>query len=78
MQFVAIQKIQEEHAIALQDIVSAIFDRVNALQIPVPMRVYLTKQMADLEYRLTLGTNEALQMNSLIGIFLTARSLVTA
>lgn len=71
-----IKRIQEEHAIALQDIVGALFDRINDLQVPPTMRLHLTKQLASLEYRLTLGTNEALQMGSLVGIFLTARCLM--
>lgn len=72
-----IQKVQEENSLAMQDIVGAIFDRINALQIPAAMRIGLTKQLSDLEYRLTLGTNEALQLQSLIGLFMTSRCLMS-
>lgn len=68
-----VRQIQDENGIALQDIVGSLFDRVNDLKIPTAMRIYITKQLADLEYRLSHGTNEALQMGSLVGVFLTAR-----
>lgn len=71
-----IKRVQEEHSLALQDIVGALFDRINSLQIPAAFRISLTKQLADLEYRLTLGTNEALQLQSLIGLFMTSRCLM--
>lgn len=70
-----LRKIQAEHAIALQDIVAALFERVNGLKLPAPMRVYLTQQLAELEYRLTIGTSESIQLASLVGIFLLAREL---
>lgn len=70
-----IRQVQEDFAIALQDIVTALFDRVNGLQLPAAMRVYLTTQLADLEYRLTQGTTEALQLGALVGLFMAARGL---
>jgi replication factor C subunit 3/5 len=70
-----LRRIQAEHAIALQDIVAALFERVNGLKLPAPMRVYLTQQLAELEYRLTIGTSEGIQLASLVGIFLLAREL---
>ncbi len=70
-----IRGIQEESAIALQDIVGAIFELVNDLDIPPAVRLNLVRQLADLEYRLTLGTNEYIQLQSLVGIFMTSRSL---
>ena len=65
-----------DRALALTDIVKAMFDRINGLQLPGPMRIYLTKQLADLEYRLTTGCSDIVQLSSLVGIFLTARALI--
>lgn len=72
----SLRKIQEHHALAMQDIVGCVFERINGLQLPPLMRINLTKQLADLEYRLTLGTNESIQLHSLVGIFLTSRCLM--
>jgi len=71
-----IRAVQEEHALALQDIVGAVFDRINGLQLPALMRMSLTRHLADLEYRLAMGTNEVIQLQSLVGLFMTSRCLI--
>ena len=70
-----LRAVQMEHALALQDIVGAIFDRVNALELPPAVRLALTRQLADLEHRLTHGTNEAIQLQSLVALFMASRCL---
>lgn len=68
-----VKAVQMEHALALQDIVGALFDRVNALELPPAVRLALTRHLADLEHRLTLGTNEVIQLQSLVALFMASR-----
>lgn len=42
------------------------------------MKIYLISRMAEIEYRLSQGSNEKAQMSSLVGAFIEARTFVVS
>ncbi|ORZ27722.1 P-loop containing nucleoside triphosphate hydrolase protein [Lobosporangium transversale] len=54
---------------ALQDILTEVYNYLELIDMPVNSRVYLLDKMADVEYKLSTGANERLQLSSLIGSF---------
>ncbi|KAG0214308.1 hypothetical protein BGX28_002416 [Mortierella sp. GBA30] len=55
--------------IALQDILTEVYNYLELIDMPANSRVYLLDKMADVEYKLSTGANEKLQLSSLIGSF---------
>lgn len=60
---------QRESGLALQDIVSEIYNFARLIELPAKSRVYLLQNLADIEYRLAEGANEKIQLSSLVGTF---------
>lgn len=60
---------QRESGLALQDIVSEIYNFARLIEFPAKSRVYLLQNLADIEYRLAEGANEKIQLSSLVGTF---------
>ncbi|XP_064620559.1 replication factor C subunit 5-like [Lineus longissimus] len=60
---------------ALQDILSEIHVYVHKIDFPNHVRILLLEKMADIEYRLAVGTNEKIQLSSLVAAFQVARDL---
>ena len=42
------------------------------------MKIYLVSRMAEIEYRLAQGSNEKVQVSSLVGAFIEVRTFRTA
>jgi replication factor C subunit 3/5 len=61
--------LQRESGLALQDIVSEIYNFARLIEFPAKSRVYLLQNLADIEYRLAEGANEKIQLSSLVGTF---------
>jgi replication factor C subunit 3/5 len=61
--------LQRESGLALQDIVSEIYNFARLIELPAKSRVYLLQNLADIEYRLAEGANEKIQLSSLVGTF---------
>jgi replication factor C subunit 3/5 len=61
--------------LALQDIMTEVVPFVAAIEFPVQVRIFLTEQLADLEYRLASGTNEKVQLSGMVGVFAVARDM---
>jgi replication factor C subunit 3/5 len=55
--------------LALQDIVSEIYNFARLIEFPSKSRIYLLQNIADIEYRLAEGANEKIQLSSLVGTF---------
>ncbi|KAB2059637.1 hypothetical protein ES319_A11G319600v1 [Gossypium barbadense] len=51
---------------------------VFKIKMPLDVRVQLINDLADIEYRLSFGCNDKLQLGSLIAIFTKARSALVA
>ncbi|KAB2061869.1 hypothetical protein ES319_A10G115200v1 [Gossypium barbadense] len=64
--------------LALIDIVREVTMFVFKIKMPSDVRVQLINDLADIEYRLSFGCNDKLQLGSLIAIFTKARSALVA
>ncbi|XP_071946391.1 replication factor C subunit 5-like [Antedon mediterranea] len=62
--------------LALQDILTEVHTYVHKVEFPANVRVHLLEKMADVEYRLASGTNEKIQLGSLVAAFQIARDLI--
>ncbi|KAK8791791.1 hypothetical protein WA158_005168 [Blastocystis sp. Blastoise] len=71
-----ISEIKESHQFALQDIVPLISKKVQQLELPPQVQIYLYKQLADLEYRLASSCQESIQLGSLISIFILSKPMI--
>ncbi|KAF9186023.1 hypothetical protein BGZ50_002686, partial [Haplosporangium sp. Z 11] len=54
---------------ALQDILTEVYNFLELIEMPPHSRVYILDKMADVEHKLSTGANEKLQLSSLIGSF---------
>ncbi|KAG0299620.1 Subunit of heteropentameric Replication factor C (RF-C), partial [Dissophora globulifera] len=54
---------------ALQDILTEVYSYLELIDMPANSRVYILDKMADVEYKLSTGASEKLQLSSLIGSF---------
>lgn len=73
-----IRQQQLSRGLALMDLLRAMFDRCAEIQLPDTMRIFLTRHLADVEYRLAKGSNEAVQLSAMVGAFFASRSLLPA
>lgn len=68
-----ISHLQTEQGLALVDIVTHIHPLVMSVDFPSPVHMYILSELSDVEYRLSSGTNEKIQLAGLISIFMIAR-----
>ncbi|KAL3513650.1 hypothetical protein ACH5RR_026367 [Cinchona calisaya] len=73
-----ISEIKTRKGLALVDIIREVTMFVFKIRLPSEVRIQLINQMADIEYRLSFGCNDKLQLGSLISAFTRARSAVVA
>ena len=69
MRLLAIKDLQTVKGIALSDILQELhllFVRIKAID--PKSKAYLLEQLANVEYRLSLGTTEDIQLSALVGI----------
>eukprot|EP00798_Chlamydomonas_sp_ICE-L_P023993 gene23993-9566_t len=71
--FKKISDLQRNNGVALVDIVRGIHPFLFSMQLPTKVKVELVERLAEVEYRLAYGTNERLQLGSLVGAFIRAR-----
>ncbi|XP_006890469.1 PREDICTED: replication factor C subunit 5 isoform X2 [Elephantulus edwardii] len=74
----AYRKLKTLKGLALHDILTEIHLFVHRVDFPSSIRVQLLTKMADIEYRLSVGTNEKIQLSSLIAAFQVTRDLIVA
>ncbi|XP_052202462.1 replication factor C subunit 5 [Diospyros lotus] len=72
--FRRISEIKARKGLALVDIVREVTMFVFKIKMPSDVRVQLINDMADIEYRLSFGCNDKLQLGSLFSTFARARS----
>ncbi|VDN57305.1 unnamed protein product [Dracunculus medinensis] len=75
--FTKIEKICRARAYALSDILCAMHDTIFQLEVPSEITVLLISQMAEIEYRLSQGCSDCIQLSSLIAVFHEARERIT-
>ncbi|VEL17262.1 unnamed protein product [Protopolystoma xenopodis] len=64
-----VEKLKYLKGIALQDIVTELHPLVLQMSIPDKIRCELLISLSDIEYRLSLGASENLQLGSLVSTF---------
>ncbi|XP_022191548.2 replication factor C subunit 5 [Nilaparvata lugens] len=69
-----IQEMKIAKGLALQDILSEIHLLVHRISLPPDVLINLLIKMSDIEYRLTSGTSECLQLSALVAAFHMARA----
>ncbi|KAK4051266.1 Subunit of heteropentameric Replication factor C (RF-C) [Microbotryomycetes sp. JL221] len=65
--FERIVAIKADKGLALQDIITAVYDYLATVVFPVTTRVYLLDHLAQVEHRLSTGGSEKLQLTALLG-----------
>lgn len=60
---------------ALQDIMTEVSRFVQMIDFPQKVLIHILEKLSDIEFRLSNGTNEKLQMSSLISTFIIARNM---
>ncbi|CAN6459169.1 unnamed protein product [Victoria cruziana] len=73
-----ISEIKTKKGLALIDIVREVAMFIFKMKMPSDVRVQLINNLADIEYRLSFGCNDKLQLGSLISSFTHARSAMVA
>ncbi|KAF4372909.1 hypothetical protein G4B88_018074 [Cannabis sativa] len=76
--FKEISDMKGRKGLALIDIIREVTMFVFKIKMPAKVRVQLINDLADIEYRLTFGCNDKLQLGSLIASFTKARSSLVA
>ncbi|KAL8267229.1 hypothetical protein R6Q59_004573 [Mikania micrantha] len=76
--FRKISDIKATKGLALVDIVREVTMFVFRIKMPSDVRVQLINDLADIEYRLSFGCNDKLQLGSVISTFTRARSAIVA
>lgn len=70
-----ILKLKTTKGLALQDILTEVHQYVHRIDFPIHVRIDLLIKMAEAEFRLMSGTNEKIQLGSLVSAFQIARDL---
>ncbi|PJF17916.1 hypothetical protein PSACC_02206 [Paramicrosporidium saccamoebae] len=73
-----LRQLQLSKGLALVDIVQAMFDRLSQIAIPDEMRLFATKQLAEIEYHLARGATDSVQLPAVVGTFFVARTFLKA
>ncbi|XP_058014493.1 replication factor C subunit 5 isoform X1 [Ahaetulla prasina] len=73
-----IMELKTLKGLALQDILTEIHLFVHRVDFPTSVRIQLLIKMADVEHRLAAGTNEKIQLGSLVAAFQVTRDLIAA
>ncbi|KAJ7965533.1 Replication factor C subunit like [Quillaja saponaria] len=76
--FKRISDMKTRKGLALVDIVREVTMFVFKIKMPSDVRVQLINDLADIEYRLSFGCNDKLQLGSVIASFTQARSVLVA
>ncbi|KAF8315385.1 P-loop containing nucleoside triphosphate hydrolase protein [Clavulina sp. PMI_390] len=64
-----ITSIKIDKGLALQDLLTATHQYIDRLDLPKQSRVYLLTELANIEYRISCGATEKIQLSGLIGAF---------
>ena len=62
--------------LALQDILTEVHSYVHRVDFPQHVRILILSKMADIEYQLSAGTSERLQLSAMLAAFQSCRDLV--
>ncbi|EEB07101.1 DNA replication factor C complex subunit Rfc3 [Schizosaccharomyces japonicus yFS275] len=71
----AITKLKQDKGLALQDIIACISEAIDELQIPANARIFILDNLAKIEYRMSFGCSEKIQLSALIATIKTGVDL---
>lgn len=71
-----VNNIKTARGLALQDIISGVYDEIDELQMPAAARIHLIDLLSQTEHRLSTGGSEKIQTTSLLGAFKQAVELM--
>ncbi|KAJ2451894.1 Subunit of heteropentameric Replication factor C (RF-C) [Coemansia sp. RSA 2336] len=64
-----INALKRDKGLALQDIISELSQYVNVIDFPTTTRIHLLEQLAEIEYNMSVGSMEKIQLSALVGAF---------
>ncbi|CAG8605033.1 2050_t:CDS:10 [Paraglomus brasilianum] len=70
-----IMRLKTEKGLALQDVIFEVYKDVVKYKLSKKARVYLLEKLAEIEYRLTTGASEKIQVTAMLGAFKTMLDL---
>lgn len=70
--------LKQMKGLALQDILTEVHDMVQRIEFPPKIKISLLEALSEVEYRLASGTNERIQMSSMIAAFNITKSPIVA
>jgi replication factor C subunit 3/5 len=73
--FALMSKLKVEKGLALQDLISDVYDYVHSIELPSTCRIFLVDQLA-IEYRIASGCEDKLQLLALIGAFQLSKDIL--
>jgi len=73
--YTKISRLKIERGLALQDLITGVYDYVDTIEFPAHVRIYLLDHLATTEHRLSTGGSEKLQLTALLSAFKSAVEL---
>lgn len=67
--FLEIQKLQNFKGLATQDILKEIHHYTLKLDLPTDLKIFLFNKFSEIEYRLSCGSSDKINLGSIIGAF---------
>ncbi|KAJ2556443.1 Subunit of heteropentameric Replication factor C (RF-C) [Coemansia sp. RSA 1933] len=61
--------LKRDKGLALQDIISELTPYVNNIEFPSATRIHLLEKLAEIEYNMSVGSTEKIQLSALIAVF---------
>jgi replication factor C subunit 3/5 len=61
--------LQNDRCLSLSDILEQVYQHVAGLEMPDQSKMYLIDELATIEYNLSVGTVERIQLAALVGAF---------
>ncbi len=72
---IVINKMMHEKGLALDDVIKGLHKLVLATQFPMKMKAAIVEDMSEIEYRLSFGGLEKIQVAALVGTFINCRTI---
>lgn len=69
-----VMTLKQGKSLALEDIMGELHKAIMTTKYTDEMKIYLVSRLAEMEYRLAQGSNEKVQMASMVGAFIEVRS----
>ena len=69
---------KRDKGLAVEDIIKGLHKLVLATQFPVKMKAQIIEEISEIEYRLSFGGLEKVQVAALVGTFVLCRTVATS